>query len=107
MWSYVQAWANPYASARCQRREAASQRWSARIRMPARMSEDATVSRLHPAPAGYNCGVAANEKLAAYRRKRDFSRTPEPAPAAVPETADGTQRRYVVQRHRARRLHYD
>jgi bifunctional non-homologous end joining protein LigD len=50
--------------------------------------------------------VAANDKLAAYRRKRDFSRTPEPAPGSREPPAIG-QRRYVVQRHRARRLHYD
>ncbi|GAA0448251.1 ATP-dependent DNA ligase [Paractinoplanes deccanensis] len=45
------------------------------------------------------------DQLAPYRRKRDFSRTPEPsgAPAGA---ADGV-RRFVVQRHRARRLHYD
>ncbi len=44
-----------------------------------------------------------------YRRKRDFARTPEPAPAAVPGGAPGASRggRYVVQRHRATRLHYD
>ena len=48
-----------------------------------------------------------------YRRKRDFAKTPEPAPggvapgqppgSAVPES----RRRFVVQRHRATRLHYD
>ncbi|MGI9101614.1 MAG: DNA ligase D [Terriglobales bacterium] len=38
-----------------------------------------------------------------YSRKRDFAQTPEPRPAAVP--APG--RRFVVQRHAARRLHYD
>jgi bifunctional non-homologous end joining protein LigD len=48
--------------------------------------------------------MAANEKLAAYRHKRDFSRTPEPSGDQQP---DGDQRRFVVQRHRARRLHYD
>jgi bifunctional non-homologous end joining protein LigD len=45
------------------------------------------------------------DKLAPYQRKRDFSRTPEPAGGQA-AAADGT-RRFVVQRHRARRLHYD
>ncbi len=38
-----------------------------------------------------------------YSRKRDFARTPEPKPA---EAVTGTKR-FVVQRHEARRLHYD
>ena len=38
-----------------------------------------------------------------YRRKRDFGKTPEPAPAVV----TGTTGRFVIQRHRATRLHYD
>jgi bifunctional non-homologous end joining protein LigD len=46
------------------------------------------------------------ERLAPYRRKRDFARTPEPAGASPQEDAAGP-RRFVVQRHRARRLHYD
>ncbi|HET9899019.1 MAG TPA: DNA polymerase ligase N-terminal domain-containing protein [Streptosporangiaceae bacterium] len=50
-----------------------------------------------------------HEKLGTYRSKRDFARTPEPpGPAtARPATAKTGQRRFVVQRHRARRLHYD
>jgi bifunctional non-homologous end joining protein LigD len=46
----------------------------------------------------------AKESLADYHAKRDFARTPEPkGETAAP---DG-QLRFVVQRHRARRLHYD
>jgi bifunctional non-homologous end joining protein LigD len=45
------------------------------------------------------------ERLAEYTAKRDFARTPEPAGGAGP--AQGAQPRFVVQRHRARRLHYD
>jgi bifunctional non-homologous end joining protein LigD len=53
---------------------------------------------------------AAAEKLSAYQRKRDFSRTSEPAPnpsGAAAASAAPAARRFVVQRHRARRLHYD
>ena len=45
------------------------------------------------------------EKLAAYRSKRDFARTPEPAGGAAMDAPGGA--RFVVQRHRATRLHYD
>ncbi len=44
--------------------------------------------------------------LAPYQRKRDFARTPEPA-GAPPRGEAAGPRRFVVQRHRARRLHYD
>ena len=44
--------------------------------------------------------------LEQYHRKRDFGKTPEPAgdAAASGRRARG---RFVVQRHRATRLHYD
>jgi bifunctional non-homologous end joining protein LigD len=41
--------------------------------------------------------------LETYRSKRDFGRTPEPEPGPVGEGSG----RFVVQRHRASRLHYD
>jgi bifunctional non-homologous end joining protein LigD len=52
----------------------------------------------------------AKSALADYRRKRDFSRTPEPTGGTSPSGGVGAcagSRRFVVQRHRARRLHYD
>jgi len=46
------------------------------------------------------------KRLDPYRRKRDFARTPEPSGAQTPGAPDES-RRFVVQRHRASRLHYD
>src|SRR5690348_16779646 len=48
------------------------------------------------------------DRLKLYRAKRHFDRTPEPAddaPAPAPKRATGPQ--YVIQKHDARRLHYD
>jgi len=49
----------------------------------------------------------SGNQLGRYRAKRDFSRTPEPAGVLAAAEASDAQRRFVVQRHRARRLHYD
>ena len=43
--------------------------------------------------------------LAPYRRKRDFAATPEPGPRVGRRRAKGLS--FVIQRHQARRLHYD
>jgi bifunctional non-homologous end joining protein LigD len=49
---------------------------------------------------------AASKRLASYQDKRDFAQTPEPSGTAT-GAPDGGGPRFVVQRHRARRLHYD
>jgi bifunctional non-homologous end joining protein LigD len=54
---------------------------------------------------------APRQALRAYTAKRDFSRTPEPPPAkpkSTPKAKRAPERHaFVVQRHAARRLHYD
>src|SRR6266550_2281964 len=52
--------------------------------------------------------MPSDDPLAPYREKRDFGATPEPAGRpAEPQSPAGPGGRFVVQRHRARRLHYD
>jgi bifunctional non-homologous end joining protein LigD len=52
--------------------------------------------------------AAPRKKLVEYARKRDFARTPEPkAPEPKPQAAGDTAGEFVVQKHAARRLHYD
>jgi bifunctional non-homologous end joining protein LigD len=45
----------------------------------------------------------SNRLLETYQRKRDFKQTPEPRGKIAPRGG----RRYVIQKHAARRLHYD
>lgn len=55
-------------------------------------------------PAAERATPAA-QRLQRYRDRRDFGATPEPAPEAEAAPAEALQ--FVVQRHQARRLHYD
>src|SRR5688572_248604 len=47
--------------------------------------------------------IAGADSLAEYRRKRDFARTAEPAGEIAPDQGFS----FVIQKHAARRLHYD
>src|SRR6478609_8129140 len=55
-------------------------------------------------PTKHTAGGSTPDRLRTYRDKRDFSVTAEPSGEA-PSAAPGN--RFVVQRHRATRLHYD
>jgi bifunctional non-homologous end joining protein LigD len=63
------------------------------------------------AASGDSAHQPANQRLAPYERKRDFKKTPEPSGRAGGKKSGAAKTpagpRFVVQRHRARRLHYD
>src|SRR5579872_6748544 len=52
---------------------------------------------------GKTARKSKSKPLAEYARKRDFTLTPEPKPEKGGDAAG----RFVVQKHAARRLHYD
>jgi len=47
--------------------------------------------------------IKSDVPLDAYKRKRHFDQTPEPPP----KVESRSQNRFVVQKHKASRLHYD
>ena len=49
--------------------------------------------------------MSENEMLEAYRRKRDFAKTSEPSGSGEKKTEE--KPRFVVQKHRSKRPHYD
>src|SRR5690606_13879648 len=51
-------------------------------------------------------GGVSESSLQTYRKKRDFARTPEPRGSSV-RRKRAAPREFVVQKHGARRLHYD
>ena len=58
----------------------------------------------HAAPDGWDLTVSL-KNLSTYRKKRDFEKTDEPSGDV--KVAPSKQRRFVIQKHDATRLHYD
>jgi bifunctional non-homologous end joining protein LigD len=52
-------------------------------------------------------GTRSTAALRDYEKKRDFSKTAEPAPQVPRPSAQGSRKRFVVQKHAASHLHYD
>jgi bifunctional non-homologous end joining protein LigD len=63
------------------------------------------------AEAEAEAGDKSTDRLETYRAKRDFERTSEPSGAPAPTNQSATDGfgppRFVIQKHHARRLHYD
>ncbi len=69
-----------------------------------RMNPPASTRAVGVGQNGATKVLKSSKTIDAYRKKRDFDRTPEPPPDTAP--ARGT-RTFVVHRHEARNLHYD
>ncbi|UIF91454.1 DNA ligase D [Cupriavidus sp. UYPR2.512] len=72
---------------------------------------DKRASTARPAARGAPAAKGAPAALDKYRRMRDFSATPEPGGGAAPARGKPRKRAgelsFVIQKHAARRLHYD
>src|SRR6476469_7020566 len=93
------------ATKRAVKKPAAKKRVTAKKRVamkrsPARAATKKVAAKKSTAPK-----TRASTPLAEYNRKRDFSRTREPA-GTVPEKK-GKQLQFVIQKHAASHLHYD
>src|SRR5262245_60746733 len=66
-------------------------------RLPKQFLQETTINRTKAVP----------RSLERYAAKRNFGKTSEPAPAIPTRSAQGSQRRFVIQKHRASHLHYD
>ncbi len=52
-------------------------------------------------------GRTEDKSIREYAAKRDLARTPEPAGSTAAKNKTSHSRRFVIQKHQARRLHYD
>ena len=68
-------------------------------RLPAEVRRHFEQERLHRSKR--------NEALEEYAAKRDFRKTTEPKPGVPRRSAQGSRRRFVIQKHAASHLHYD
>jgi bifunctional non-homologous end joining protein LigD len=66
-------------------------------RLPAQFVQKTPIKRQKTVP----------RSLEPYAAKRDFAKTSEPPPALPTRSAQGSRRRFVIQKHQASHLHYD